>query len=291
MRTTPSIRKAIVNAVRRGIKKIVVARVHGISPVTVWKWCKRAFHRGRESFRDKPRKPKKRKITREVELSILTLRTVFKWGTARIQQGIFCLPGFMCGVLPGVVQGVELSRTSINNILRKHGMNGYRKERRGWKFFRARRPDELWQLDIKGPYTVHGKKHWFLVCVDDHSRYLVLIKQLDHDPTTDEVTGFLEKLKRKPESVLTDNGVQFKEEWKKWCRRRGINPLFSHPYYPQDKGKVERSIRNLAEEFIYLLRKFPGWLSGKIDYYRDWYNEKRFHRGINDVPVNLYAPT
>ncbi|MDY6865535.1 MAG: hypothetical protein SVY15_06155 [Halobacteriota archaeon] len=28
--------------------------------------------------------------------------------------------------------------------------------------------------------------------------------------------------------------------------------------YPQYKGKVERAIRNISEEFIYLLKKFPA---------------------------------
>jgi hypothetical protein len=44
---------------------------------------------GKETFKDKPRQPKESKVTFEVELSILKLRTTFKWGTARIQQGIY----------------------------------------------------------------------------------------------------------------------------------------------------------------------------------------------------------
>jgi len=64
--------------------------------------------------------------------------------------------------------------------------------------------------------------------------------------------------------------------------------LFAHPYYPQDKGKVERMIRNLNQEFVHLLRKFPGWLDGKIHEYRDWFNNDRFHRRINGFPARLY---
>jgi len=65
--------------------------------------------------------------------------------------------------------------------------------------------------------------------------------------------------------------------------------LHAHPYYPQDKGKVERTIRNVAEEFVYLLKKFPEWLDGKMDEYRRWFNNKRFHNGINDFPSKLYT--
>ena len=42
------------------------------------------------------------------------------------------------------------------------------------------------------------------------------------------------------------------------------------------EDKVERSIRNLCEEFVNLLKKFPHWLKGKIEYWRRWYNKKAF---------------
>ncbi len=99
--------------------------------------------------------------------------------------------------------------------------------------------------------------------MDDYSRYLLICEQLDHDPTTIEITNLLEELPRKPENILTDNGVQFKKKWKKWCKKRCIKALFTHTYYPQDKGKVERAIRNVSEEFVNLLKKFSDWLNWK----------------------------
>ena len=87
---------------------------------------------------------------------------------------------------------------------------------------------------------------------------------------------------------LTDNGKQFKESWEKFLKRQDIEPLFAHPYYPQDKGKVERTIRNVAEEFVYLLKKFPQWLGGQIREYQVWYNEERLHRGIGIQPAKFY---
>ncbi|HDD45979.1 MAG TPA: transposase [Candidatus Aenigmarchaeota archaeon] len=193
--------------------------------------------------------------------------------------------------MPFAVQGVMLSRQTINHVLRKHGINGYRRKHNAWKFFRARKPDELWQIDLKGPYTVHGKRWWFLVCIDDYSRYLLITEQFDHYPKTEEITALLDKLDRKPESILSDNGSQFQEQWKRWCKSRGIEPLFAHPYYPQDKGKVERAIRNLNQEFVYHLRKFPEWLKGRIKEFREWYNNSRFHHGIMDIPARVYGVT
>jgi transposase-like protein len=287
-RTTPDQRRSIVDAVKREISVNIVADVFNISRTTVWRWRKRAFHPGRESFKDRPRAGRHKKITPEVELSILALRTTFDWGTARIQQALISLPYFMKQVLDGCVQGLLLSRTAINDVLREHGINGYKRKHESWEFFRAKGPDELWQLDIKGPFSVIGRKHWFLVCIDDYSRYLLLCEQFDHESTTDEITDLLKRLPRKPRNVLTDSGSQFKLRWKKWCKLNGIKPMFAHPYYPQDKGKVERAIRNLAEEFVNLLRKFPDWLNGTIGEYRNWYNNERFHRGINCRPIELY---
>jgi len=214
-RLQPPQRRQMVKMVRAGVKKKVAAEVFGVSRQTVWKWCKRAKHRGRESFRDLPRRQKQGKITRKVELSIVELRLRFGWGTARIHQALINLPKFMREKLTTCVQGVRLSRTAINGVLRRHGLNGYGREQRAWKFFRARRPDELWQLDIKGPFWLHGRKYWFPVCVDDYSRYLLFFEQFDHEPTTDEIIGLLKKLPRKPEKILTDNGGQFRETWKR----------------------------------------------------------------------------
>ncbi len=67
------------------------------------------------------------------------------------------------------------------------------------------------------------------------------IEQLDYDPETQDIMNILLPLftRRKPEKILIDNGKQFKESWEKFLKKHGVEPLFAHPYYPQDKGKVE----------------------------------------------------
>lgn len=285
MRLTPDQRCLIGRAVDKHNNKSLVARALGITRRTVLKWAKR-----REQLKDRKRKPKQTKVTPEVEYSILALRTSLKFGTARIQQHLRSAPPYIRDAIPGLVQGVKLSRPTLNKVLKKHTMNGYRNEPRSWKFFRAEKKDELWLIDFKGPFTIQGKKHWFLVVIDDYSRYLILFKYFDHCPKTLEAFNRLRPLilKRKPKNFLTDNGSQFKKEWEILCREHGIEPRFAHPRYPQDKGKVERTIRNANEEYIYHLRLHPGWLS-KIDEYTLWYNRERFHRGINTVPAALYT--
>jgi len=80
---------------------------------------------------------------------------------------------------------------------------------------------------------------------------LLIAEQFDHAPTRIEITKLLEKSPKKPKKILTDNGPQFREEWKRWCNENHVEPLFAHSYYPKDKEKVERAIRNVSEEFIF----------------------------------------
>jgi len=287
VRLSPDIRGTFSKFVKKGLEVTRIAELFDTTRQTVYRWLNRAKHVGRESFKDKHRKPKEPKVTDEVELSILKLRTTFKWGTARIQQGLGSLPAFILGSVH-VVQGVKLSRETINNVLARNNQNGYLRDFKRWKFFRAKEPDELWQIDFRGPFSVQGKKWWFLVCIDDYSRFIVAAEQFDHELTTAETVAVLEKQKRLPKAILSDHGSQFKEQWKSWCRQRGVEAHFAHPSYPQDKGKVERCIQNLNREFVNHLRKFPEWLKGSLGEYRSWFNHSRFHRGVKTFPATLY---
>lgn len=288
MRLTSEKRRLIGEAVDRVANKSLVARVFGTTRKTVYKWYKR-----RKYLKDRKRKPKKPKVTLTIELFILALRNTFHWGTERIRKGLHCLPKFMLDSLKTlgvkIVQKVSLSRSTINDVLKKHKLNGYRRKYKAWKFFRAKKPDELWQLDPKGPVTLQSKKHWFVVGTDDYSRYITMITHYTHDPSVPEIIkGLLPKIrKRKPQSILTDNSP-FKENWDAWCREHNIEPLHAHPYYPQDKGKVERAIRNVAEEFIYLLKQFPEWMDN-LPAYINWFNHRRYHAGIQGIPYELYT--
>jgi transposase InsO family protein len=287
LRLDPGIRGLFGKLIKKRLTVTRIAELFDTTRQTVHRWLKRARHVGREHYKDKPRSPKPGKVTDMVEVSILALRNTFGWGTARIQQGLINLPGFILEAVR-CVQRIHLSRETINNVLARHGLNGYQREYKRWRFFRAKEPDELWQIDFKGPFTVQGRKHWFLVCIDDYSRFLVLAEQFDHEPGTEEVTALLERQKRHPKAILSDHGSQLREQWRKWCRRNGVEPHFAHPSYPQDKGKVERCIQNLNREFVNHLREFPEWLKGRLQEYREWFNHSRFHRGIKALPAELY---
>jgi len=269
---------------RHGIAIKIIVQMFSCSRQTIWYWSI-------QDLRTRFNIPNNyiSKVTIEVEASILFFRSL-GYGCARIQQRLFSAPSLELERMEISIQGMLLSRTSINKILKKHKINGYsQKRKKAWKFFRAKYPNELWQLDMK-EFKFEGKKYYFIVCIDDYSRNILCLQLLDHCPTTNEITSVLQKLDVKPEKILTDNGGQFKEQWKLWCRECNIKAIFAHPYYPQDKGKVERTNRNVGEELINLIVIFHKLLSGEqIEKWVKWFNEERFHRGVKDYPANLYV--
>lgn len=262
----------------------VIAQSLSCSRQTVWYWKNQDLRSRLDIHRNYFGK-----ITIEAEASILFFRSL-GYGTARIQQRLFCAPELELKRMEISVQGLFVSRQTINKVLKKHKINGYKKKRgKAWKFFRAKSQDELWQVDLK-EFKFGGKKYYFFVCIDDYSRYLLLLELFDHCPTTKDLTALLESLKIKPKKILFDGGGQFKEQWKYWCLEKGIEPKPAHAYYPQDKGKVERTIRNIAEELLNLVNIFHHLLNNsEISDWINWFNEKRYNRGIKDFPANLYV--
>ena len=188
---------------------------------------------------------------------------------------------------------ITVSRQSINNVLKKHNMNGspYRKNRKAWKYFRAKRPNDMWQIDIKGPFRINGEKMNALLILDDYSRFLVSVR-LFKSIKTDDITQVLDQCistYKNPRKILADNGPQFRDTFDKWCSRskRGIEVVHAPPFYPQCKGKIERCIRNFNEEYIRLDSVFED-IPSFVGDYQEWYNFERYNAGVHDIPVNLY---
>jgi putative transposase len=296
---TPEIRELIVKARRNGKKVKDIAEMFDVSRKTVWKWHKRISKKGWPNYRDRSRKPHRihRKITPNVEEAILILRESFNWGTERIMVALLSPPPYIKYLLETVIgeewRKIKLSRQSINNVLKRHKMNGspYKKNKREWKFFRATCPNDMWQIDIKGPFLIDGKRLNALLVLDDYSRFLVSV-QLFKSITTDVVTQALDhciSTYNSPGKILADNGPQFRDIFEKWCNesKRGIDVVHAPPFYPQCKGKIERCIRNFNEEYIRLDKVFEN-ASSLVGEYQEWYNNERYNSGVHDIPVNLY---
>lgn len=294
--TTPELRRLIVRGKKSRMKVKDICEIFNVSRWTVSRWVKRAYHPGVDSYRDLSRRPHTihRKVTGEVEAAIIILRDAFNWGTHRIKLMLWTPPGYIRHMLEKAFgkpwEMVLISRQTVNNVLKKHSRNGYPPGgKREWKYFRAPNPNALWQMDIKGPFLIDGKRMLAIVIIDDYSRFMINIVILPTIETSDVTTVLSQSFKScgKPKKILVDQGSQFREDFMGWCKNEGIEVLYTPKRYPQAKGKVERSIRNFNEEFLGLRCAFDN-SSSLVEEYNRWYNYERYHLGIEDCPANLY---
>ena len=293
---TPEMRRIMVMAKKTGKKTKEIAEFLGVSRKTVWKWNKRAYHPGKESFRDKSRKPHHihKKVNPFIENAIIILRDSFNWGTQRIKSSLQSPPPYIKFLLEHVLgewQSIEISRQTINNVLKNHRRNGspYKRGKKNWHYFRAKMPNDLWQMDIKGPFRIEGRKQYALIVIDDNSRYILHCNIYDKIKTDDVVQSLKRAIEKygRPKKILVDNDKRFAREFEKWCSKMDIEVEHAPPYYPQAKGKVERAIRNFNEEFLKLNKVFKNILS-LLHEFIEWFNNHRYHMGIHDYPANVY---
>lgn len=294
-----TVRKLMVSARRKGEKVKDIARMFGRCRKTVWKWWKRTRKRGGISYRSLSTLPKTiyRKVDRKLEEQIVAIRKLTNWGTERIRKVLISAPKYLRKIVRSVTSrrfiNMRISRQTINEVLKKYKMNGspYRVKREV-VLHRADAPNDIWQIDFKGPCLFGNKRTNLLVVVDDKSSSFITVSPMSK-PTVENMTSDLDSVmshkKTKPKMFLADNGPQFKEQFKEWCGGRGIELDNAPPHCPEVKGKVERGIRNLKEEFLRLNRYLENPIEDLKEYIR-WYNNERYHMGIGTVPAAVYNP-
>jgi len=159
------------------------------------------------------------------------------------------------------------SVSSVCRFLKAHGydrrtLRAGRLESGPQKAFEAPAPNDLWMVDFAcGPTfrSPEGKAFPTQLCVilDDHSR---LITHAAYYLTGDTAT-FLHSLKQAvlrrglPHKLYTDQGKPFvSHHTRVVCANLGIRLLHAKPYHAWSKGKVERLIRTIQQDFEATLR-------------------------------------
>jgi transposase InsO family protein len=113
--------------------------------------------------------------------------------------------------------------------------------------YRAQRQLELWHGDLCGPISppTPGGKRYFLLLVDDFSRYMWIALLQSKDEAFDAIKRLqkaaeIEK-SLKLKALRTDRGGEFNsDEFAEYCERLGIKHFRTAPYTPQQNGVVER---------------------------------------------------
>jgi transposase InsO family protein len=147
-------------------------------------------------------------------------------------------------------EGIALARTTIHRILVRHDLvREQDRHHHALARFERSAPNELWQMDFKGPKLWHQPVGPLSV-LDDHSRYLLVLQAVGstHAGVVREQLEGAFTHGGVPEGRLMDHGIPW---WSAqapggathlslWLMRQGIRLHWSRIRHPQTQGKVER---------------------------------------------------
>lgn len=271
-----------------------LCRLFGISRKTGYKWKTRYLADLTQPLSNRSRKPKHSPYTTLADIQELILEVRDEhpnWGGVKIKAFLEEL-GYTA---------MPCSKT-INRILKRCGRITADESQKhtGWHRFEHAHPNDLWQMDFKGPVmTQDGTQVHPFTLLDDHSRYSLAIigcvKQ-----TTEHIQRLLTQMFKHygmPKRMTMDNGppwgysgAQEHTRLCAWLMRLGIYVTHSRPGHPQTQGKIERFHRTLNQELLsrYYFDDLEHLQDG-LNYFQDMYNTIRPHAAIDHkTPATRY---
>ena len=270
----------IIEPERSGKSISDVCIAFGVSRATWYKWKRRYNTYGIDGLKNQSRKPhniKNLKVTEELEKLVLELRLNNRFGPMRIR---FRLKR---------KYGVSLGTKTIYNLVKRHKLNVLAvKLKRKYKRFEMKHPNELVQMDTKGPFYLKASrtKHYFIHVIDDCSRKVV--SKWCNRRTSEAALSVLKewvKLHGKPNKVMHDGGTEFTStDFKNFLILNGIKDKQIPKGYPQEQGKVEAYNKIVISEFLQI-EELKDEKDGaeKYESFVNSYNYEREHGGINGM--------
>ena len=230
----------VVAAHRREKSFAELCREFDISRPAGYEWLRRYEAGGVEAIAERSRRPQRSPQRKDetIQQKVIALRRRYPdWGARKLRVLLS-------------EQGVELARNTIHRILLRHGLvHPEDQHQLATERFERSRPNELWQMDFKGPKLWHQAVGPLSV-LDDHSRYLIALQAVG-STRSEVVREQLETVFVRcgvPEAMLMDHGVPWwsaqssggMTELSLWLMRQGVQLHWSRVRHPQTQGKVER---------------------------------------------------
>ena len=240
-------------ASQEGANMTELCRRYEVSRTTGYEWLARFVREGPPGLVDRSRRPhhSPRRTPEAMEGRVLALRDAHPhWGGRKLRRLL----------LNEGVDGVPAPST-ITRVLERHGrLDGEAGGGRSpWQRFEHEAPNDLWQMDFKGPLRLLKGTAHILTVLDDHSRFLVLLEGCaDQRGTTvqEALTGAFRQYGL-PARILTDNGSPWGSDRDHpytpltvWLLRLGVGVSHGRPYHPQTQGKAERFHGTLEVELL-----------------------------------------
>ena len=281
----------VIRALRSSQPLSLLCQEFDISRPTGYKWIARYRAGGVDAIAECSRRPHRspRQTAPELETKIIALRQVYPdWGARKLAVLL-------------ARQGIVLPSSTVHRVLLRHGLvSDEDRHTPAIMRFARERPNELWQMDFKGP------KNWPKACtalsvIDDHSRYVVALRATARPEGRLVQQHLIQAFEEcgLPEAMLMDHGIPW---WQSqsfagttylslWLMRQGIALHFSGVRHPQTQGKVERFHGSLQRALE--CRGMPDhdhqqWL----DAFRREHNHIRPHEALGmQTPASRWQPS
>lgn len=264
---------------------------YGISRPTGYLWLRRYQEtRKIQSLVDRSHRPKScpNRTEDRIETRVIELRNKYGWGADKLKVLL-------------AREGIEVPRITINRIIQRNGLLIEEDcSKPALKRFEKERPNEMWQVDLKGCMGRGPARCEPLSILDDHSRFLVGLFPTRTSKLLPIQAAFQETFENYgiPDTLLMDHGVPWwgnaqvngLSRLSVWLMKQDIRLKFSGYNHPQTQGKVERFHKTLAASVRHkgTPTRFENW-SPLLTTIRQEYNHIRPHESLNmDVPASRY---
>jgi transposase InsO family protein len=270
-----------------------LCREFKISRPTGYKWLRRYQENNKLSeLEEQSRRPKHSpgRTAADVENRVIQLRQQTGWGAKKLQY-----------VLERD-ERIRVGRMTVNRILQRNGLI-VEEDRHpaATTRFEMSAPNQLWQMDYKGPFPRGTGQCHPLSVLDDYSRYLIGLDAMSGpqmEPAQRSLIRMFEQYGL-PQAMLMDHGSAW---WNPisghgltrlsvMLIRQGITLKYSGVGHPQTQGKVEKwhdTLRRAVRHRRWLPEQLADWTTLLYEI-RNVYNNVRPHEGINmQVPAQRY---
>ncbi len=153
--------------------------------------------------------------------------------------------------------GAAPAASTITEILRRPGQLRQAEQKGPWQRFEYEAPNELWQMDFKGPLQLsNAGRCEVLTLLDDHSRFWLAVEACANQRNQRVKERLREVFGRYglPQRILCDNGSPWGSaesacpytEFSVWLLRLGVEVIHGRVYHPPDPRQSRRFSRHSA---------------------------------------------
>ena len=230
-----------------------------------------------------------RKLTSDAQLKIVDYKKSFPHisGTLIYQKLIE----------DGYINPNNVSKSTILKFIRDNYLLFGDDNKIDRRAFEMEFSNEMWDADTShGPYlTINNKKikTYLIALIDDASRLITNAKFFYEDNAINFQNTFKEGLKKYgiPKKIFLDNGKTYKnEQLSIICANCGMELIYTKPYSPQSKAKIERWFHTMKETWM----RGINWedienideLNEMLNDFINEYNNK-IHSSLTNNEVNI----